>query len=153
MNTRSKVARQAIAKQRRDMWRWRLARWIMGGIWGGAGRRPEHSLTIYASPSGAVQLYQRVNTVTLGLNVYEAGARAKAESALTPQQAASLADALLYWVQRGELPERIADFGDLANPNVCPHGYMICYDCRDRSPGPRLSAEDGPSDGGLSVAG
>lgn len=138
MTTRSKVARRAIAKQRRDRWRWRLARWVMGDIWGGPGRRPEHGLTIYASPSGAVQLYRRANAVMLELSVYQAGTRAAAESTLTPQQAASLADALLYWVQRGELPERIADFGDLSNPNVCPHGYWICADCRHDGSGSAL---------------
>lgn len=130
MKANSRAARRVRRRQRWERMRWKLAEWLMTGIWGGAGERPEQSVTIYQSPSGAVRLYRRVNTVTLGLNVYEPGPRAQAESALTPQQAASLADALLYWVQRGELPERIALFGDLGNPNVCPHGLMICYDCR-----------------------
>ena len=128
---RSKAARRVLRRQRWDLRRWRLARWIVNGIFGGMGRvRPEQSVTIYEDPSGAIHLYRRVNTILLGVSVYDPGARVSAESGLTPQQAASLADALTYWVQHGELPERIANFGDMGNPNVCPHGYMICYECR-----------------------
>ena len=134
MKRPSKAARRVRRRQRWDLRRWKLAGWIVNGIFGGAGERPENSLTVYNSPSGAVRLYKRVNTILLGLNVYEPGTRVSAESGLTPQQAASLADALLYWVQHGELPERVAVFGDMGNPNVCPHGYMICDDCRQAVP-------------------
>lgn len=134
MKARTWKARRAQWRVRVDRWRWRLASWIMRGVYGGPGSRPVNSLTVYSSPSGAVYVTQRPSNALVGVSVYEAGARARAETGLTAQQAASLADALLYWVQHGTLPERIANFGDLGNPNVCPHGWMICYECRDAGP-------------------